>query len=44
MPWDEEALNHQHVPQRSVEMTLENGAVVLDDTGFPLSFTVTAER
>src|SRR5262249_6750704 len=44
MPQDEEALNRQRVPQRSVETTLEDGAVVLEDTGFPIAFTVTAER
>ena len=44
MPRDEEALNRQRVPQRSVETTLEDGAVVLEDAGFPIAFTVTAER
>ena len=44
MPRDEEALNRQRVPQRSVETTLEDGAVVLEDPGFPIAFTVTTER
>jgi hypothetical protein len=44
MPWDEEELNRERVPQRSVETTLEDGGVVLEDTGVPIAFTVTAER
>jgi hypothetical protein len=37
MPWDEEELNRERVPQRSMETTLE-------DTGVPIALTVTAER
>jgi hypothetical protein len=44
MPWDEEELNRERVPQRSVETTLEDGEVVLDDIGFPRSLYFISER
>ncbi|MDQ5852766.1 MAG: IS701 family transposase [Chloroflexota bacterium] len=35
MPWDEEDLNRQRVQKMSMEATLGDGVLVLDDTGFP---------
>jgi SRSO17 transposase len=34
-PWDEEDLNRQRVHKMIAEATLEDGVLVLDDTGFP---------
>jgi SRSO17 transposase len=35
MQWDEEDLNRQRVQKMSMEATLGDGVLVLDDTGFP---------
>jgi SRSO17 transposase len=35
MQWDEEDLNRQRVQKMSAEATLGDGALILDDTGFP---------
>ncbi len=35
MPWDEEDLNRQQVQRMLAEVTLGEGVLVLDDTGFP---------
>jgi hypothetical protein len=44
MQCDEEELDRERVPQRSVETTLGDGGVVLEESGVPIAFTVTAER
>jgi hypothetical protein len=44
MPRDEEELDRERVPQRSMETTLEDGGVVLEDIGFPRSLYVITER
>jgi hypothetical protein len=44
MPWDEEALNRERVPQRGVETILEDRGVVLEDIGFPRSLYFITER
>jgi SRSO17 transposase len=35
MQWDEADLNRQRVQKKSVEATLGDGVLVLDDRGFP---------
>jgi hypothetical protein len=44
MPCDEEELNRERVPQRSMETTLRDGGVVLDAIGVPRSLYVSAEK
>jgi hypothetical protein len=43
MPGDEEELKREYVQQRGVETMLEDGGVVLEDSGVPIAFTVTGK-
>jgi hypothetical protein len=44
LPGDEEELTRERMQQRDVETILEDGGVVLEESGVPRAFTVTAER